>query len=289
VAQLFSLGVIRASQFMRVLLLLAALGVTFLTGCKTNPYTQFYQSYTNQWPAAMQARLLPVSGAPRIVASSNMREDSHKLQEQGFVAIGFAGFRGGLVGQQQLVWQAKNVGAEVVLNSSQYSHTESGVAPVLSYQPGQTYTTQTYGTANANAYGSGGYAYGYGTYSGTSTTTTPGTLSTQYVPYSRQVYDQGALFWRRVKPGIFGALLAPIPEAMRSTLQRNTGVFISVVQLDTPAFRANILDGDVVIQIADRPVESVQQFLDLLPSYVGQKVTVKVIRGGQTLDVQVQL
>jgi PDZ domain len=274
---------------MRALLFLAALGVTFLTGCKTNPYTQFYQSYTNQWPAVMQQRLLPVSGEPRIIVSSNMREDGRRLQEQGYTAIGVAGFRGGLAGRQQLVSQAKKVGAEVVLYTSQFSHTESGVAPLLSYQSGQTYTTQTYGTANANAYGSGGYAYGYGTYSGTSTTTTPGTFSTQYVPYSRQVYDQGAVFWRRVKPGIFGVHLAPIPEVMRSTLQRNTGVLVDIVQLDTPAFRANILDGDVIIQIANKPVETVQQFIDLLPSYVGQEVSVKVIRGGQTLDIEVQL
>jgi hypothetical protein len=274
---------------MRALLLLAALGVTFLTGCKTNPYTQFYQSDTNQWPTVMQQRLLPVSGEPRIVASSNMREDGRRLQEQGYAAIGVAGFRGGMASQQQLVSQAKRVGAEVVLYNSQFSHTESGVAPVLSYQPGQAYTTQTYGTANANAYGSGGYAYGYGTYSGTSTTTTPGTLSTQYVPYSHDLYDQGAVFWRRIKPGILGARLAPIPEAMRSTLQRNTGVLVDIVQLDSPAFRANILDGDVIIQIADKPAETVQQFGDLLPSYVGQKVTLKIIRGSQTLDIDVQL
>src|SRR2546426_2921083 len=46
---------------------------------------------------------------------------------------------------------------------------------------------------SANAYGSGGYAYGSGTYSGYSTTSTPGTYSTQYIPYQRQVFDQGAV------------------------------------------------------------------------------------------------
>jgi membrane-associated protease RseP (regulator of RpoE activity) len=161
--------------------------------------------------------------------------------------------------------------------------------PLSSYQPGQTYTTQTYGTETANAYGSGGYAYGSGTYSGYSTTTTPGTFSTQYVPYSRQVFDQGAVFWRRMKPGILGAAVAPIPEAMRSTLQRNTGVLVNIVVLDSPAFRANILEGDVIIQIANKPVETIQQFSDLLPLYAGQKIPVKVIRGNQTLDIDVQL
>jgi hypothetical protein len=271
------------------ILFAALLGVGFLTGCATNPYAQFYQSTTNQWPPSVQQRLLPHSGEPRLVASSNLREDGRRLQEQGFAPIGVASFRGGLAGQQQLIWQARQVGADVVLFTSQFSHTESGVAPVLSYQPGQTYNTQTYVTVNANAYGSGGFAYGSGTYSGYSTTTTPGTFSTQYVPYSRQVYDQGATFWRRMKPGIIGAGFAPIPEAMRSTLQRNTGVLVDFVVLDGPAFRANILDGDVIIQLADKPVETVQQLVDLLPSYVGQNVLVKVVRGSQTLDINVQL
>jgi serine protease Do len=271
---------------MRAPILLAAFfGISFLTGCATNPYAQFYQSYTNQWPVAVQQRLLPHSGEPQIIASSNLREDGRHLQEQGYIPIGISAFSGGMVGQQQLIWQAKAVSADAVLYSSQFSRTESGVMPLLSYQPGQTYTTQTYGTANA--YGSGGYAYG--NYSGTSTTTTPGTLGTQYVPYLRQVYDQGAIFWRRMKPGIFGARFAPIPDAMRSTLQRNTGVLVDIVMTDSPAFRANVLEGDVIIQIANKPIETVQQFTDLLPSYVGQKVPIRVIRGSQTLDIDVQL
>jgi serine protease Do len=106
-----------------------------------------------------------------------MQEDGRRLQEQGLVPIGFAGFRGGMASQKQLFAEAKQIAAEVVLFTSQYSNTESGVRPVFSYQPGQTYTTQTYGTANASAYGSSGYAYGSGTYSGYSTTTTPETLN----------------------------------------------------------------------------------------------------------------
>jgi len=290
VAQLSTLGHIRALQNMRASILLAALlGVSFLTGCASNPYAKFYQSYTNQWPVALQQRLLPHSGEPQIIATSDFRTDGRHLQEQGYIPVGISAFRGTLFGQRPLVSQAKAVSADVVLYSMQFSHTESGVMALPSYQPGQTYTTQTYGTVNANAYGSGGYAYGYGNYSGSSTTTTPGTFSTQYVPYSRQIYEQGAIYWRRMKPGVLGVKLAPIPDTMRSTLQRNTGVLIDIVMIDGPAFRANILEGDVIIQFADKPVETVQQFGELLPLYVGQKVSVRVIRGSQTMDIDVQL
>lgn len=253
-------------------LLPVILSTVLLTGCATNPFAQFYQDNMKLWPIAIQQRILPPSGEPKIISSLDMQEDGRHLEEQGLVAVGFAGFRGGLGGQQQLLAQAKKIGADVVLYSSQFSHTEQGTIPWLSYQPGQTYTTHTYGTATANAYGSGGYAYGSGTYSGNSTTTTPGTYSTQYIPYQRQVFDQGAVFWRRIRPGIFGANLAPIPDDLRSKLQRNTGVLVTVVVQGSPAFRANVIRGDVITQIADKPVATVQELIDLLPSYAGQKV-----------------
>lgn len=266
------------------------MGASFLTGCATNPFAQYYQTYTNQWPVAVQQRLLPTAANPQIVnvAPANTREEARRLLERNMICVGFSSFHGGAAKQQQLVEQAKRVGADVVLFVSQYSHTEQGVRPVLNYHPGETYTTTEHGTANANIYGSGGYAYGSGTYSGYSTTTSSGTFDTQYVPYQMRVYDYGASL-RRVKPGIFGARVLPIPEAMRSTLQRNTGALVDVVMLDSPAFRANILRGDIIIQIADKPIAMPKDFISALPSYAGQKVTVRVMRGSQTLDIDVQL
>lgn len=263
----------------------------FLTGCATNPFAQFYKSYTTEMPVAMQQRLLPSALEPKVISAApqNHKEEGQRLEERGYICIGFSGFTGGAPTQKQIIEQAKKVGADVVIHTSEYSHTEQGVQPLFTYQPGQTSTTTHYGTANANVYGSRGYAYGSGSYSGTSTTTTPGTLHTDYVPYQRRVHQHGATYWRRTKPGIFGARLGPIPDDLRSSLQRNTGVFIAIVMQDGPAFRANILRGDVVIQLADKPVATVEEFIGLLPSYAGQKVAVKVLRGTQTIDIDVQL
>ena len=197
--------------------------------------------------------------------------------ERGFAVIGSASFAGPLAGQNQLVEQARKVGAEVVLYGSDFSHTEEGVLPWLSYQPGQTFTTQEQGTI-------AGYPYW-----GSSTTTTPGTYQTQLIPYQRQVFIQGATFWRRLKPGIFGAMFAPLTDELRARLQRNSGVLVAAIVEGSPAFRANVLRGDVIIQIADRPASTVQDLMDALPSLAGQKVQVKILREGQPLSLEVQL
>jgi S1-C subfamily serine protease len=58
---------------------------------------------------------------------------------------------------------------------------------------------------------------------------------------------------------------------------------------DSPAFKANILEGDIIIQIADKPVTTAQDFVADLSAYAGQKVPIKLIRNGQTIDIDVQL
>jgi serine protease Do len=272
-------------------LVLVISAAALLTGCATNPFAKYYQSYTNQMPALIQSRLLPPSSTPQIITTSaeGYAEEARRLEERGYVILGATSFWGFNPTREQITEQATKVGADMAIWASAYSHTEQGVRPIFTYIPGQTYTTTHYGTETANIYGTGGYASGYGTYSGTSTTTTPGTLDTQYVPYQRRIYNHGASFWRRTKPAVFGAALSPVPEDLRTTLQRNTGAYVMLIMPDSPAFKANIMRGDVVIQLADKPVSSPQELINLLSGFAGQKVSVKVLRGNQTLDIDVQL
>lgn len=264
---------------------------SFLTGCATNPVAQFYQDYTKQMPVALQQKLLPTTGDPRVIgiAETQHKKERHNLEDEGYILVGVVAIQGPAITQGQLIEQAKKAGAGVILYSSEFDGTQQGVRPIVTYQPGQTYTTSEFGTVNANAYGSGGYASGFGTYSGSATTTSSGTLNTQYVPYQYNTYRTVASFWRQLKPQIFGAGFNTIPEDLRTALQRNTGAYVNVVIQDSPAFKANILEGDIIIQIADKPVTSAQECSDFLSMYAGQKVSFKLIRNGQTLDVDVQL
>ncbi len=268
--------------FLQTLVLLA-IGAGLLSGC-ANPYTKFYQDYAGRMSIARQQRLLPLSSPPQVISVSAQRhrDEGQKLEERGFVILGEAAFVGDAgATEQQMIEQAKKVGAEVVIHTFEYSHSEQGIMPLFSYQPGQTYTTHHSGSVV--------YGRSYGTYSGTSTATTPGTYHTDYIPYQRQHYDYLASFWRRTRPPIFGVTLNPLPDELRTTLQRNSGAHVVLVVMDSPAFKANILKGDVIVQFADKVVGSFQEILDLLPSHAGQKVKVLAIRGAQTLDIDVQL
>ena len=274
---------------MKNLFLLAITGA-LLTGCASNPFGKFYRSYSDKMPVALQHRLQPASNVREVLTASaqNHRNVARPLEERGYICIGFSGFVGGPASREQVIDQAKKVGAEYAIYTVEYSHTEQGVMPLFSYQPGQTYTTHHQGSATATVYSGGYSARGYGTYSGTSTTTTPGTVvQSGYMPYQRQVFEHGASFWCASKPGIFGARIIPIPEVVRSTLQRNTGVLVDYVVNNGPAFRANIMGGDVIIQIAEKPIATVEEFMELLPTYSGQNVSVQLIRGTEKRAIEV--
>jgi serine protease Do len=257
-----------------------------LTGCTNlrNGYSEFYQDRAG----TAITNLPPYSGETRIVTATSTN-DIRDLLRDNYGLIGYAGFQGPAQSQDKLMYQAKRVGADIVCLSCTYLGSQQSAVPIIQYQAGQTYNTTTYGTFNANAYGSGGYAYGNGNYYGNSTTTSPGTFNTQMVPVTIQRFQYEAGFFRKCKTPILGTVPTELPPDLRQRLQRNTGVYVSLVKNDTPAFYANILEGDVILTINGQDVESVKDLLDKLLLLAGQKVDNGIWRDGEIKNITAQL
>lgn len=275
-----------ASETIFVLFGLAAL--INLTGCMTTPngFSQFYQDSVG----GNTSRLQPYSGSTKIfTASSHPTDDVKNLFRNGYIEIGASAFTGPSQSDGALMSQAKKVGADVILVSSAYLGSQQAAVPWIQYHPGQTYTTASSGTVNANAWGSGGYAYGTGNYFGTSTTTTPGTYSTQVIPVTVHRYQYEAVFFRRGKPPILGVVAEPPSQEVRQRLERNTGVVVWVVLVGSPAFDANILDGDVILKINGDNVTSVKDYSEKLTRLAGQTIDLDIWRNGQSKTVSVKL
>ena len=266
-----------------------AIAPALFTGCVSfqNPIAQYYSDRIG----ASITNLPPYSGTTAIYGMSNPDEDVKTFARKGYAMIGVSGCRGaGAVSEQMLRSQASKVGADIVLYCSKYLGSRQSAIPYFNYVPGETYTTTTSGTVNANAYGSGGYAYGTGYYNGTSTTTSPGTFSTQWVPVTLQDYGHEALFFRKTLPSIFGVWPATeLKEEVRQKIQRNGGVMAWVVIDDSPAFRANILEGDVILKIGGEDASSPMVSDQILKRLAGQKVDVEIWRNGETKVISLQL
>jgi S1-C subfamily serine protease len=81
------------------------------------------------------------------------------------------------------------------------------------------------------------------------------------------------------------------PEIAKANgLPMDWGVYIQTVQAGTAADKAGLRTGDIITQIGDYAISDVNTFSSVLNKYkVGDTVTLKVWRNGQTIDLQATL
>jgi len=73
-------------------------------------------------------------------------------------------------------------------------------------------------------------------------------------------------------------------------LEEAKGVLVVKVYPDDPAAKAGIQENDIIVAVAGKPVEDSRELSRLIASFpVGEKVKIKLIRGGKTKTVRVTL
>ena len=265
------------------------LAILLLPGC-VNGFEKFYTPDPNAELVKKSTVFLPPPATPQIFAhSDDVRADAKRLAEDGYVFLGSSSFYGpaNRSNQGQAVEQGKKVGAALVLFKTAYKDTLSGVMPYSVANPPVVSTVNTYGTVNA--YGSGGYATG--NYNSTGTITTPGGYSTYAIPYNVSRNDFYASYWAKRDPSKtrLGLLCAPLTDELRKKLERNTGAVVVLVMRGTPAFRANFLEGDVLLKIGGQDIVDAQDYTAQLPQFAGKTVDIDLLRGDQPRTISVTL
>lgn len=94
----------------------------------------------------------------------------------------------------------------------------------------------------------------------------------------------------RLKRGYLGLAGQPVavPERQQAIDGRTQALLVVGVTSDSPAAAAGVLVGDVLVEFDGHPIESPEELLDLLlGDRVGRKVTLKILRGGSAVDLQV--
>jgi PDZ domain len=260
-----------------------------VAGC-VNGFEKYYKPSPNADQILKSPYNAPVSATPLIYNYSNdPKVDNHNALRAGYVPIGSADFYANArkVSQSQLVAQAKSVGASLVLIHTSFRDTVSGSVPFTVPNAPIVSTVSTSGTVNS--YGSGGYATG--TYSGTGTITTPGGSTTYQMPYQFDRNNYDATFWvkRDTSKIMLGINPGPLTDAQRHELQRNSGIVAAVVVNGTPAFQANILEGDILLKINDEDLIEPATMVAQTEKYAGQTVTFQILRDGQPKTIRVTL
>ena len=259
--------------------------IVLVSGC-TNFFNKFYRAGNPQAIVATQAQFVPPPAKPALfLHSDDLRADQKRMAEDGYILIGYSDFYAPAkkVHEDQAVEQGKAVGASVVLYRSKYKDTNSGVIPYTVANPAQVSTVNTSGTVYGNS--------GSANYNSTSTVTSPGGYSTYAIPYSVTRNDYFASYWAKRDPNKIhlGCNYGPLPDDLRRKLERNTGVVVSIVVRGTPAFKANILEGDVLLKLNGKDVIDVQSLSAVLNELAGQQVTFDLLRNDQSRTITVTL
>ncbi len=95
-----------------------------------------------------------------------------------------------------------------------------------------------------------------------------------------------------VQRAYLGVLPQPVDQAMADYygMDRPRGVLITQVNEDTPAERAGLQDGDIILSVDDREIRNPSMLRNVISlSEVGQEVDLAIIRDGKEKNVAVKL
>jgi hypothetical protein len=241
-----------------------------LMGC-TSGYEEFYSDESK----GVSSHIKPESTEPlRLMkASGDWKFDTYRMYEDGYVRIGSASFNGAIAAESALRAQAEKVGADVVIVSSDFTNSVTSAIPITT-----TNTVTTYHSGTANAYGSGGSVFG--SYAGSSTSYVP---NTTYVPLTISRYDQAAVFFRKAGESCLSLMSGFVSVGMRQELGTNRGILVAAVRRGGAAYNADIITGDVVLEVGGVPV------YEGAPIYAPSRspLRAKIWRGGEILEKEI--
>lgn len=273
---------------MRLLLILCA---TILTGCAQNGFNTFYHpNFDPKNPPLALAgdiKFLDQNEKPQVYTSNNLQRDVKIARSKYWIPIGYSSFNGSMGTQDQVIKQAQTLGAPMVIVTSQFAENRTITTPL--FIPNNK-TTSYNGTTNGQINGNNGYNANYNS----NTMGTATTYGTTVVPMTsvQSRYDQTAVFFvRTVKKLRFGLSVVPLTPELQQKYERNTGALVEIVFENTPAFSANILPDDIIIEIDGQTVDSSINAMELMrDTHPANGLSVfKIIRNGTKKTINVQL
>ena len=142
-----------------------------------------------------------------------------------------------------------------------------------------TTTSTTNGTVSAN--GSGGYATG--SYNGT--TTTYGTQTT-YIPITVNRFEKSAIFFMEAPKHGAGIRMRDVNDKEVAALETRRALVVMFVRDGSPAYNADMLPGDIVLQVNGKPADAAT-WLAAIQSDALLKV--HFLRNGQPHDKEIAI
>jgi hypothetical protein len=234
------------------------LGAVFLVGCASNPYSEFYRANENSIQNSIYL------GEVKIIQSNDQNLDINNMLKKGYIIIGSSNFSAYQTNKNidELITQAKKIGAEIVLFSSNFIRTET--LNVTSVMPT---TNVTYiGNTPITSYNS----------------------NIVNIPVNKNRNNYVATFLKKSSSRI-GILAQDIPDNERLKRQKNKGSKVMIIVDDSPAFNADILVGDIIEEINGITINNTNTAVEIFKDLDVKQFNLKLERNGMIVNKVITL
>ncbi len=246
--------------------------VLLLAGCQ-NSFRDSYKAVL----VSPNLTLGQYSGETRAQYSGDLSADFTALTDRWYVPLGVSSFQARTteelaqwVAEGQVKKQGNAVGADIVLWSDKFLGSAKEMLPRTEAQTSIFDTTED--------------RYGL-----RSTTMTPVMGSVEMVPVTVKRYDYTAIYLRKAIGYVCGLGYSNLPDSMFPSIRRNPGARITHVIPDTPASKAGMRVGDIVVRVNDHVIDSSATLSSVINGTRGQTDTFIVIRNGAQTALTVAL
>ncbi|MDA9143403.1 PDZ domain-containing protein [Gammaproteobacteria bacterium] len=184
-----------------------------------------------------------------IIRTDDIDNTSLDLFTRGYELIGVSGFNGEQQDEDSSIIHAKMIGAEIVILNTEFAQTQL--------------TTSGY-------YGNAFWA----------------------VPIQEEIlrFEHSASYFRKVPfDGLLGIKSSNLNLEQKKEYETNAGVFLQVVILDTPADKAGLIPGDVLVKINNERVSNNEKLQKILESLPKGKANLEIIRKEKRENIKIYI
>lgn len=245
----------------------------FLQCACTNNFEKFYVS-TNSIDFHDNETTDTISPKLYISNFADAKQDANKLMTDNYVLLGYSSFYSPSVKSSEALEFGKKINADIVMLYQKHKDTVNSTVPI---------TTPTYSTVNTSYYSPyGGYGYANSTINGSRTT---------YYTSTVDRYDYYASYWKQNPNKLrFGIHFEALTDQLRQSTQSNKGLLVTVVVKDSPAFKNDILVGDIITEINGQAIYHPTDYATIMDKIPEQTSTeFKIIRNGKTIKKNFKL
>jgi len=191
----------------------------------------------------------------KMYVSNHKDDDNITMLENGYDMMGSSGFEAGNVAPELALQHAKSIKADTVLVYSKYASKKSSLSKIQAIKEAAKTTHE---------------------------------VDESVLKQDDEQYNYYASYWAKLPMPLLGVHIIKLKQ-VGEDVQAENGLKVLAVIKDSPAAKANLLQGDVLLKIGDIELQKPEELSTAARQYQGKTVKIAYERDGQAAETTATL